>query len=300
MDSITVEQIREAVEKQPDLKTGILSSFKDDFIKTPPADVVVRTKEQDDQFVQSSVEKILPQKVEEKFNLKFKEKLDEMDATIEQLTGEKKEVKEFTTDFAKRAFKAYHSKGGDPVTKERVKQLEDSLNTMKTDYEKKLSDSEGKLFSKEIDWQMNGELDKVNIALPVHLKTDQEKQGFITQQKALIKQGFLSAYQPKKDDQGNIVFYKGDQPQLSQKDGKPMSAGELIAKDYAPWFVPAGIQQGGTGIGAGNGQGAGLPSGGFKDKESIHAYLAANGIEAGSKKYMDELQRIASESKIAI
>jgi hypothetical protein len=58
--------------------------------------------------------------------------------------------------------------------------------------------------------------------------------------------------------------------------------------------------QTGTGTGSGSGQGASLPSGGFKDKESIHKFLAASGIEEGSKKYMEEFQRLATEAKIAI
>jgi hypothetical protein len=297
---LTVEQVKEVAEKQPEFKTGLLSSFRDDFIKQPPSDVIVRTKEEDDQYVQSSIEKLLPGKVEEKFNAKFREKLDELDTQISELTGEKKGPHEYTTEFAKRAFKTFHSKGGDPLTKERVKQLEDQLSTMKVEYDKKLSDSEGKLFSKETEWQQNSYLDSANIALPIHLKTDQEKQGYVNQQKLLIKQGFNSTYQSKKDEQGNTVYYKGDQPQLSNKDGKAMSAGELIARDYAAWFVPVGIQQGGTGTGSAGGNGSSIPAGGFKDKESIHKHLAASGIEAGSKEYIDQLRKIAAENKIEI
>jgi hypothetical protein len=301
---LTVEQVIEAAGKQPDLKTGLLSSLKEDFIKTPPENVVIRTKDEDQKFLDSHVNTVVEERVSKQLQPKvdeeFSKMLTKIDQHVEAITGVKKTAGEKTFDFAKRAIEEKKTQGGDPVTKERVKQLEDSLSTMKSEYEKKIADTEGKLFSKEIDWQMNGELDKVSIALPVHLKTDQEKQGYINQQKALIKQGFLSSYQPKKDDQGNIVYYKDDQPQLSLKDGKALTAGELIGRDYSAWFVPAGHVQTGTGTGSGNGQGALIPSGGFKDKESIHKFLAASGIEEGSKKYMEEFQRLASEAKIAI
>jgi hypothetical protein len=54
-----------------------------------------------------------------------------------------------------------------------------------------------------------------------------------------------------------------------------------------------------TGTGAG-GSGGGLPEGGFKKKEEIHEYLKANGIEAGSKDYMTQFEKLATDAKIEI
>lgn len=301
---LTIDQIKEVAEKQPELKNAIISSFTPDFLKTPPADVVIRTKDEDKKYLDSHVSAVVEERVSKesqaRVDQEFGKMLTNIDQHVESVTGLKKNPGEKTFDFAKRALEEKQRAGGDPVTKERVRQLEETLNATKTEYEKKLGEANGQLFSREIEWQINADLDKQAIALPVHLKTDEEKQGYTNQQKALIKQGFLGNYTPKRDDKGNIVFYKGDQPQLDAKDGTPLSAGSLIGRDFSAWFVPQGQTQTGTGTGSGQGQGAGVPTGGFKDKEDIHKFLAANGVDAGSKQYMDELQRLAGEAKIKI
>jgi hypothetical protein len=302
-ETLTIDQVKEIAGKDPEFRNSLISSFTEDFVKAPPGNVIIRTKDEDQKFldnhvntvVEERVSKLLQPKVDEQFG----QALSKIDAEILSITGIEKKPGEKTTAYAKRAVEEKRQ-GGDPVTKERVKQLEESLATNKQEYEKKLSEKDQALFSREVDWQINAELDKANVALLQHLKTDEEKQSFVKQQKALIKSGFLNAYQAKKDDQGQIIFYSGDQPQLSQKDGKPMSAGELIARDFASWFVPAAHVQTGTGTGSGSGNGAAIPAGGFKDKESIHKYLAAAGMEAGSKEYMQKFEALAQENKIRI
>jgi hypothetical protein len=219
-ESLTIDQVKEAAEKQPEFKNSLLSSFSNDFIQSPPQGVVIRTKEEDQRFLDNHVNTVVDERVSKalqpKVDEQFGQALSKIDAEIFSITGIEKKPNEKTTAYAKRAIEEKRQ-GGDPVTKERVRQLEESLNTTKADYEKKLQEKETALFNRELDWQINAELDKANLAFPPHLKTDQEKQAYVKQQKVLIKNGFLSQYQAKKDDQGNIIFYQGDKPELSTK-----------------------------------------------------------------------------------
>ncbi len=294
---MTLQEIQEAVNASPELKTGVLSSLKDDFMTAPPPDVVVRTKEQDEQYVTNRLNAILPDEVQKGFDQKFKPVLDQMDNIVIGLTGEQKQHNEKTADFIKRAIEGLKNKGGDPVTTAKVKELEDLLSKKESEFVQQMSAHEQKLFEKEIIWSVNSELDKLNIAVPPHIKTDEEKQSYVNQQKALIKNGFLSGYTPKKDAEGNIVFYEGDKPLMSQKDGKPKTAGELISEKFAPWFVPTQHTVTGTGTQT---TGAASTTAGFKDKEAIHAHLKAQGLDEDSKRYMDQFQKLCKDNGIVI
>ena len=297
---MTIEEIKTAVEKQPELKTAIVSSFKPDFVAGAEAEgMVVRTKDQDQQYLTNHVNAVVSDRVktelQKEVDKEFGNAMRKIDEEIKTVTGVEKKPGEKTTDYAKRAVEEKRQ-GGDPVTKERVTQLETLLANTKTEYETKLKDAETQLFDKEKEWSVNSYLDKANIAVPVHLKTDEEKQNFVNQQKALIRQGFLGSHTAKKDEQGNTIYYEGDKPLMNQKDGKPMQPGDIIGAKYSAWFVPPGKKVGGTGEGGGGG----LPEGGFKKKDEIHAWLSANGHEVGSKAYMEKFEAMATEAKIDI
>lgn len=298
---VTMDLVRAAVGKTPALLTEILNGFKADFVKGAEAEgMVVRTKEQDQQYltnhvnavVEDRVKKDLQKKVDEEFGNAMRK----IDDEIKTITGIEKKPGEKTTDFAKRAIEEKRQ-GGDPVTKEKVTQLETMMANQKNEYETKLKDADARIFNKEIEWQVTGALDKANIAVPVHLKTDEEKQNFINQQKGMMRQGFLGSYIAKKDEQGNVIYYEGDKPLMNQKDGKPKLAGDIIGEKFSAWFVPAGEKKTGTGSG---GSGGGLPEGGFKKKEDIHEYLKANGVEVGTAAYMSKFETLATEAKIEI
>lgn len=296
---VTMELVRAAVGKTPALLTEILSSFKADFVKGAEAEgLVVRTQEQDQQFLANHVNATVADRVkvelQKEVDKEFGNAMRKIDDEIKAVTGVEKKPGEKTTDYAKRAVEEKRQ-GGDPVTKERVTQLESLLANTKTEYETKLKDAETQLFDKEKEWSINSYLDKANIAVPVHLKTDEEKQNFVNQQKALIRQGFLGSHTAKKDEQGNTIYYEGDKPLMNQKDGKPMQPGDIIGVKYSAWFVPPGKVV--TGAGGGGG---GLPEGGFKKKEEIHAHLQANGIAVGTAEYNTQFEQMANEAKIDI
>ncbi len=293
---MTIEEIKAAVAGDAALKTALVSSFKDDFIKGVEAEgMTVRTKEQDQTFVESQVNQILPAKVEEKFKAKFKENLDEMDNIVTQ-AGYAKNPNEKTTDFIKRAFADLKSKGADPTAKDRIAELERLMGEKENTWKTKYTELEKSLFTKEIDFQLAGSLDAAQIFVPAHLKTDEEKQSYIAQEKQLMKLGFLSAVQAKKDESGNVVFYEGDKLLVSTKDGKPLSAGEILQTRFPGKFIQPGQQ----GAGSGHGGSGGGAAGGFKTTDDIHKHLAASGIAVGTPEYLDKFSSLATEHKISV
>jgi hypothetical protein len=297
----TLEEVQAEIGKNPELKNGLISSLQNDFISAPPPGVIVRTTQQDKEHLDNQINVLLPAKVEEKFSEKFKASLDEIDAEITALTGEKKGPHEKTTQFAKRALEALKGRGGDTATKARVTELEALLESKTNEYTQTLTKKEQEIFNKELGWQIDAELNRVNIAVPIHLKTDVEKQQYVNQQKALIKQGFLSGVTAKKDDQGNIIYYEADKPLMSPKDGKPKTAGEIISEKYAAWFTPGQHTVTGTGTGASGSAGAN-GTGGLSTKSQVHEHLKAQGLdpEVNDAAYQKQFEKLCSEHGIVI
>ena len=296
---MNLTEIKEAVEKQPDLKKEILTSFKSDFMSVAESDgLVVRTKEQDQTFLDNHVKTVVDAKVAKELqpalDAEYSKMLTKFDAEIQQITSIEKNTGEKTTAYAKRALSEKH-KNADPVVKEKIAELESMLSTAKADYEKQIADMLTKSFTDGVSFQVDAELEKRNIALPAHLKTDAEKQSYINQQKALLKQGFLTGVTPKKDNEGNIVYYEGDKPLMNTKDGKPQTASDIINLKFSNWFIPTEHKITGTGGGEGGG-----PASGFKNKDDIHKHLASKGLDTMSVEYRDEFEKLATDSKITI
>jgi hypothetical protein len=295
-----IQEIREAANKQPEIKTAIISSFKEDFIKGAEAEgLIIRTKEQDQQYLDTHVKTVVDGKIAEvlkgKVGEEFGKAMNQIDSEIKGITGVEKNNGEKTTDYAKRALAEIKSKGGDAATKERVSQLEKLLHDTKTDLEKQLTEEKENAFKRENEFQVSSALDKVNIAVPIHLKTDAEKQAYVNQQKALIKTGFLTSYKSERDSDGNIIYKEDGKPLLNIKDGKPQNASDIIGSKYSAWFVPEQAKVTGTGTGqqsSGGGQ--------FKTSEDVHNHLKANGIDASSEKYLQEFEKLTTENHISV
>jgi hypothetical protein len=295
--NVTLEQVQEAAKTDPELKKGLISSFTNDFMQAPPENVVIRTKEQDQQYLDNQLSVLLPGKLKQEFRVK----MDEIDGELETLTGLKKGPHEKTTEFVKRALsETSAAKGGDAATKARVQELENLITTKENEFTQTLSKKDQEIFNKELAWQVDAELNRVNIAVPIHLKTDAEKQQYINKQKALIKQGFLSSYEAKKDSEGNIIFYEGDKPLMSTKDGKPKAAGDIISENYASWFTPS--QHTVTGTGTGTGGSNGVAGGAFTTRQQVHDHLKATGFdpEVDDEKYRVQFEKLCKEQGIAI
>jgi hypothetical protein len=91
---LTIDQIKEVAEKQPELKNAIISSFTPDFLKTPPADVVIRTKDEDKKYLDSHVSAVVEERVSKesqaRVDQEFGKMLTNIDQHVESVTGLKR------------------------------------------------------------------------------------------------------------------------------------------------------------------------------------------------------------------
>lgn len=288
---VNIEELKTVLETKPELKEQLLSIVSDGRI--------VRTKEEDQQFLDNHVNVVVGERVKKELqplvNEEYGKMMASIDGLLENTFGSAKKPGEKTFDFAKRTIEEKHAKGGDPITKETVKQLEELLGKSKSDSEKLLTDLNAKYERQGVENKLDAHLSTKVFPLPAHLLTEEEKQAYTNGQRRLLKQDFLSSFNYKKDGEGNTIFYQGEKPLLSQRDAKALGVESILDDKYSPWFLPSGTTQTGTGTGAG-GAGAG---GGFKDKDSVHRHLAASGMDAGSKEYRVQFEKLTKENNIA-
>ena len=140
---------------------------------------------------------------------------------------------------------------------------------------------------------IGSEFNKVTIAVPVHLKTDAEKQNYINKQKSLLEADFLATYTPKEDNEGNIVYYHGDKLMNSTQDGKPLSAEQIISANYSAYFDVSTGRQGG----AGSGQ-SGSSGGTFSTTEDVYKHLESKGLVRLTGEFNKEAAKLIKEHGI--
>jgi hypothetical protein len=240
---------------------------------------IIRTKDQDESYINTQVEERIKPKISE-----LHKKYDE---DFFEILGERKAPNEKTYEFAKRKLaelkESAAGKGGDQVLQDKIKQMEISMNEMKANHATELSSIKQKAFQSSLDSKISSFLDSTNIAIPAHLTTDEEKNAFVANQKRMLKADFISTFTAKEDENGNLVFYKGETLQASNKDGKPLTASEIIAANYSTYFAKQQNPKGG----AGSGQG-GNPDKGFATRSEVYEYLKEQGLDENSKEFNDK------------
>lgn len=261
--------------------------------------LVVRTKAEDDQHTANQVALKADQLAEQNFNQKFKAQLDDIDARVEKHTGVKRkptqanEQNEKTTDYIERAFTEYKSTMG-TADQKMVQTLQQQLQDQAKTYEQKLAAAENKAFDSEVGAAIETEVKNRKIAIPAHITDANEQAQYVKDQQDMIRTQLRTKYTPKKTEQG-IVWNLGDNPQLSQQDGKPLGVGAIVDRDYGRMFVPKGKEQ----EGGGTPPGGGGPSG-FRTKSDIHAHLAKKGLDVYSPEYKTEFQKLMKDAKLDI
>jgi hypothetical protein len=288
---MTLEEFKAGLEKNPALLKEVVSSFTSQVTKELEGSHIIRTKAEDADYLDNQIKTLLPVKIKEQFKTTF----DGIDAKIKEVTGvEKTSADERTTDYFARVIQQMKEKGADPISTQRLKDLEAQLADVNT----KLANKDNEIFAKEQDIMISAALDKANFAYPMHLKTEEEKQGYLALQRQLIASGFKQSVTAKKDEKLGIVYYDGDKALLSQKDGKPLSPSDILNEKFSHFFAPAGQQGSGTGAGQSGAAGGGAST--FSTTDDVHKHLATNGLTVGSKDYMDQFVKITAENKIAV
>jgi len=263
--------------------------------------LVIRTTEEDSQYVTSQVNLRANQVAEENFNRKYKERMDALDADILEATGVAKKAHqdnvpdEKTTDYLKRAIKEAEALGKTADAK-MVRKLQNDLREAQQQRERDLAEKDKQLHTFKVDTVLDSEFNTRKVHLPAHLKTDDEKRAHEQLTRDSLKQQFKSKYEAKADDKGNIIFYLNGEPVTSKQNGQPLKAGEILDQEFRTFFAPVSNQQNGTGATPPNDGGTGS----FKTTKEVHAHLASKGMDARKPEYQEEFNKLIKENKIEI
>lgn len=279
--ALTFDEIKAALADEG-IKTQVVNSVLTDAQKAlENSGMVIRTKEQDEAYLNAKVEPLVEVKIKDQ----IKALHEKYDQDLFELTGDRKKPEEKTYDFLKRKVTEIKeaAKGGNPVDKDQLKQLQEMLENEKKSKQTELSQVHETYFRKEVALNLSAAVAGFTIAVPSQL-TDEQKTDFANKQKEMIVQNFQSVYTAKKDNDGNVVFYKGEELQVSTKDGKPLSAADLIAENYTTYFAATGRKLSGAGTAGGNELSA------SSTKEDVIANLKAKGISETSKEFMDQYE----------
>jgi hypothetical protein len=287
------EELKGVLEQTPELLKEITSSFKDKIVpELETAGYVVRSTDEDASYLENQIKAVLPGRI----GTEFGNAMRNIDEQIKSITGIEKNNGEKTTDYAKRAVEERTSKGQDPISKQRLADLEKELENVKTTSAQQIEQANKKLFSREVDLQLSSSLANVNFAVPAHLTTEDQRKEFIELQRQSIKTLFGSSYRPERHEEtGEIVFYEGEKPMLNTKDGKPMTATDLVNLKFSAYFSPLAPVKTGTGQGK-TGSSAGAQT--FATREDIHAHLKAAGVSVTSPEYMRQYKQLAEDNKL--
>lgn len=287
----------------PEVKALLGDAFTEDALAemlTPEVQTrlgsthVIRTKEDDESFVSSRAKELKDAEIGSHVGTLHQMYEDQ----IKDL-GYAKKPNEKTSEFQKRILadlkaQAAAGQGGDTVLKEQISTLTASIEALKNEKETAVSELQSKYFKKQVDGLLTGDLAGRAIAVPSTVKTDAEKQAYAENQRSLLKMHLLNNYTVKEDNDGQILFYNGDVLEKSTQDGKPLTASDIISRDFNPYFDVAQPKL--SGAGSSSGGNGGQAS--FSTMEEVYTHLKSNGFEEGTKRYTEEAMKIKKEQGI--
>jgi hypothetical protein len=254
---------------------------------------VIRKKEDDDSYVASKAKELKDAEIGTHVGTLHQMYEDQI-ASL----GFQKKSNEKTSDFQKRILaelklKADSATGGDEVLKQQIQTLTDNLTKANADKEAEVGQIKDKYFKKRVDSEISSDLNTFPIAIPATIKTDADKQSFAENQRRLLKLQLLNDYTVKEDNDGNVLFYKGEVLEKSTTNGAPLTASDIIKRDFAPYMDTTTAMGGGAGSSA-----SGTTAGTFQTKAEVYEHLKANGYEEGSNKLTQAAAKIIKEQGI--
>jgi len=178
---------------------------------------VIRTTEQDEAFYKNKFEADVKTVISD-LHKKY-------DDDIFEILGERKGPTQKTYEFLKEKLKTAKEKAsgtGDQVDKDKVTQLQALLDQAITDKDTAVQAIQEKYFKKSIDGVVSGQFDQASIETPLHLKTEEEKQTYVSNQKRMLKNDFLLKYTAKEDAEGLSLGCQLQQDQILHKQGKEL------------------------------------------------------------------------------
>lgn len=243
---MTLEELKAALMADKDLLTGVVGILKE-------GGSVVRTADEERSFLENYEKNVLPQKIELGVEEKIKARVSEIATRVEQdifeTSGVPKNEGEKYYEYAKRVTTTLKdNKGSDAeqLLKDRLRLYEEKA----TDLELKLREQVEGEKTRILDFKKNsvvGEaLRGLDISYPSHITTDDAKADY----RGMIERTITSDFQSRflaKDNDGEVVFYEGENPLLDTTTNKYLSPKAIIEKNFGIFIAPKQEPKGGLG-----------------------------------------------------
>jgi phosphopantetheinyl transferase (holo-ACP synthase) len=294
--AVTIEQIREGIAENAELKTQILTDFDSELPEyVKGKGFIVRTADDDEK----EFGKRLGPKTAELYGAIEKDVLD----TLGKYGLKKDANTEKIYDIIKKA---------GPLIDAKIKDLEDKLKLAtegRTDevtrlkieaYEKQVTDLKAEketlsstFSAKEAGYKVNGQLDRAYVELQITVPAqvaEKDKADFIKEKQAQQKALFLSKY--KIEDKDGKTVFTDSEGNIQMNGTEVADAKFLLSKDFKYDFAVA--EKSGSGSKGGKGELVTLTS-----KQGVYDQLAKEGLTMGSPDYLKRYAELAEHNKIS-
>lgn len=307
---LTIEEIRQGISENPDLKTAVLSELENDaveHIKTKGR--IVRTADEEKSFLQSyETQKIDP---------RIKKIYDDFDADIEAATGQKKpdgvktyqHLKSVLTDLSTKSLRAKdleseieQLKAGkvDDLTKTQLKQLQDKIAEKEIELTTLQDSHKKQLFSVKHKSTIEKALAGVKVFVPEHVP-EADREAYINSRLAYIESDFNNRFKVEETENGGFVYKDAEGViQTNSSNAAPKTATDLISETYKFEFEQADEREQ-LGAGSqGKGKVASISTSGIKDKAGIYEYASKKGLVMGGEEWTKAVEELAKKLNISL
>lgn len=251
---------------------------------------IIRTAEEDESHLAAHTEEKANTLAEKKMGEKWKTRVEEFETKIKSLTGIDKKPGENAMAFLERAVPELKSADLKRLEENYKAQLE-AVNGRLNEKETEIVQIKGEYTKGSIKSDIQSAIDARTIALPGHLTTDEQKAQHTNWQKKSVVDGIMSKYTGEVVD-GKVEYSLNGEVQRNKQDGKPLTASEIVERDFSFVFTPKESPKGGTGSGPNNSQVSE-----FTTKDEVVTYLKGKGMKVGTNEYMAAYAQLTKNMK---
>lgn len=278
------------LEQNPDFIDTLLEQKSDVILQgLGKKGFVVRTSNEDADFLANYEKNIIPTKVEAAVSEKMRESTFEIATKIEkdifEKTGIKKNENEKYYNYLKRAFDEVK---GNSVETDRLNEYIQENTQLKSLLEEKENEFKKNILDFKKSTAINAVLDNIQFATPSHLTTDEERAEYVKVQKNFIKNDFNTRISVK-DTEAGLVFYDGDKILLDTKTNAFLQPQDIIKGMYKTFIAPE--KQPDTGMGTG---GKGFAQVGKMTSDQFSQYASEKGLIVGSQEWLSQRKELVA------
>ena len=275
---MTIEEIEQEVSANPDLLKGVVGLVSQKGF-------VVRSQDEEKSYIENYDKNVIPQKVSAAIGSRVEEIATRYEQDLIELTGMQKEQGEKYFNFQKRVFSTLQNKDGE-ANKNLVDQInlyKEKVSQLETGLKQEQEGRKNEILTFKNQTLLDSALQGINLAIPSHLSTDEEKLQYKKTFENMVRNDFERNFKPK-DIDGNIAYYQGDDLLFDTTTAKHLTPSDIIKKNYGTFIAPETTTPKGMGLGT-NPQ---APKVGKMTKDEYFKYADDKGMITGSKEWYSE------------